>query len=270
MFSVLNEKTGMLKIFPRVCARGIFISVVDGRSIPWYTSRYFFVGNMRVSRRLTFLCVLRISVAIGFLLLGFRMVATGTEGYFFLLWNLFLAAIPYAISIVFERAHIRSPRSKGGVFALFALWLFFFPNAPYIMTDFIHLPWEYAGTNHFMFDFSLVAAFTFSGFLFGAGSLFRIHRTLRRMLGAIRADMIAVSAILLSGIGIYLGRFLRWNSWDILLNPLDVLRSATSHYGDPAWFLHAVLLSLLFSLGTGISYGVFLGVYRFLGKRVED
>lgn len=224
---------------------------------------------MPLVRNNFFLSVLRISVAIGFLLLGFRMIATGTEGYFFLLWNLFLAAIPYAISIVFERAHIRSPRPKGILFALFALWLFFFPNAPYIMTDFIHLPWEYAGTSHFMFDFSLVAAFTFSGFLFGAGSLFRVHRTLRRMLGAIRADVIAVSVILLSGIGIYLGRFLRWNSWDILLNPLDVLRSATSHYGDPAWSVRAVFLSLLFSACIGILYVIFVGAYRLLGERMK-
>lgn len=224
---------------------------------------------MRVSRKSIFACVLFLVSAAAIFLLAFRILATGKESYIFLLWNLFLAAIPYAISIVFERAHIRSPRPKGILFALFALWLFFFPNAPYIMTDFIHLPWEYAGTSHFMFDFSLVAAFTFSGFLFGAGSLFRVHRTLRRMLGAIRADMIAVSVILLSGIGIYLGRFLRWNSWDILLNPLDVLRSATSHYGDPAWSVRAVFLSLLFSACIGILYVIFVGAYRLLGERMK-
>jgi uncharacterized membrane protein len=192
-------------------------------------------------------------------------------GYFFLLWNLFLAAVPYALSILYERVASRSSALSWKVVPLFLLWLFFFPNAPYIVTDFTHLPWGYpvAISAPFLFDFSLVAIFAGTGMLFGLGSLFLVQRTLRKLIGGLWAGSIAWCAILLSGIGIYLGRFLRWNSWDMLLNPVEVLGDTFSHYGDPAWFARAIFLSAMFSAFTAISYLLFLGAHWVLQREEE-
>lgn len=225
---------------------------------------------MNISRNILFSAALRFSVAVSFLLLSFRIFATGADGYFFLLWNLFLASVPYVLSLFFESAIKKTPAILPQAIVIFFLWFFFFPNAPYIATDFIHLPWEYVATLRFAYDFILVGMFTLSGLLFGIASLFRVHRSLRRALGKFRADATVVLVLFLSGIGMYLGRFLRWNSWDMFLNPWRVLEDTFSHYGDPLWFGRAFLLSLLFSAFTAMSYAIFVGLYRFLGKRMEN
>lgn len=222
---------------------------------------------MNISRNILFLATLRLSMAASFFLLAFRLFATGMDGYFFLLWNFFLAAIPYALSIFFERVMARTPAISLRTVALFSLWLFFFPNAPYIATDFIHLSWGFPTTLHFAYDFLLIGMFTFSGLLLGVASLFRVQRSLRKILGTFVTNAVVVFVVFLSGVGMYLGRFLRWNSWDMFLNPLEVLRGTFTHYGDPAWFLRALFLSLIFSLFIGISYAISVSAYRFLGEQ---
>ncbi|QQS15606.1 MAG: DUF1361 domain-containing protein [Candidatus Moraniibacteriota bacterium] len=220
-----------------------------------------------MSRRNVFLIALNISLMGAFSLLAVRMFVARTDGYFFLLWNLFLAAIPYWIAAFFERSLGKNTHMTNGLWIVFLVWLFFFPNAPYIVTDFVHLPWEYEYSQSFAYDFVLVATFAFSGMLFGMGALFRVHRALRKAIGRWWGDAAMVAVIFLSGIGIYLGRFLRWNSWDAFLNPLLVFRDTLSHYGDPVWFARAVALSFLFSIGIGASYLFFVAAYWALGWR---
>ncbi len=226
---------------------------------------------MNISRKDFFAATLHMVCAAGFVLLAVQMMATRTDDYFFLLWNLFLAAVPYALSLSFERA-VEMPcapnrRMQAGV--IFLLWLFFFPNAPYIVTDFIHLPWEYTRSFLFWYDFFLIASFSCAGLLFGMASLFRVHRSLRKILGKLFADGTILVMVFLSGFGVYLGRFLRWNSWDVFVSAEDLFFKSLSYFGDPALFRSALFLSFLFSIFIGISYGVFLGAYRLLGKEVE-
>lgn len=225
---------------------------------------------MSISRKSIFECVLFLVTAAAIFLLAFRILATGKESYIFLLWNLFLAAVPYWVAILFERISKGKSHALWSLSTTFFLWFFFFPNAPYIVTDFIHLPWEYPTTFRFSYDFMLVGMFTLAGLIFGTASLFLVHRALRNILGKFRADLGIVLVVFSSGIGIYLGRFLRWNSWDVLLNPLEVFRDTVAHYGDPTWSARAIFLSLLFSAFTAISYVIFVGLYRLLGKRVGN
>lgn len=220
-----------------------------------------------MSRRNVFLMALNLSLMGAFLLLAVRMFVARTDGYFFLLWNLFLAAIPYALAVFFERSVGKDAHMTGSLWGVFLLWLFFFPNAPYIVTDFVHLPWEYEYSRGFAYDFSLVASFALAGMLFGMGALFRVHRALRQVIGRRWGDVAVGAVIFLSGVGIYLGRFLRWNSWDAFLNPLSVFRDTVSHYGDPVWFARAVALSFLFSIGIGTTYLFCIAIYWVLGWR---
>lgn len=228
---------------------------------------YIFLKPMGpFSIRILFDSVLFLACAASFSLLSARMFFTGTDGYFFLSWNLVLAAVPYGLALFWDRVSHRESASAWKESGIFLLWLFFFPNAPYIVTDFIHVPWAYPNSSRFAFDFLLVASFAVSGMLFGLGSLFHVHAALRDRIGRTFAGIVVAFSISLAGIGMYLGRFLRWNSWDVLLNPLRVLRDAALRYGDPAWFEHAAALSILFAAFIGVSYGMFLGMRRLLSK----
>src|SRR5262249_22497374 len=101
------------------------------------------------------------------------------------------------------------------------VWLVFFPNAPYLITDIIHLrPRAYAP---FWFDLIVLVAFAWTGFILGLVSLVLMQEVIRSFAGGLVSWLFAFIALALSSFGIYLGRFLRWNSWDLLLNPFALL-----------------------------------------------
>ncbi|HVF25161.1 MAG TPA: DUF1361 domain-containing protein [Anaerolineales bacterium] len=147
-----------------------------------------------------------------------RSEFSGTVHYAFLIWNLFLAWIPfiiayftYTISINRKWIYVVIP-----VAAFF--WLIFFPNAPYILTDFQHLAGEWRGVPVW-YDVMLLIWFAFTGLLLGMVSLFLMQEIIRREFGRWVGWTFVAVVTGLSSAGIYMGRFLRWNSWDILRNP---------------------------------------------------
>lgn len=139
----------------------------------------------------------------------------------FLLWNLFLAWVPYLAALRFERlsAGNAKPLARWG---WFALWLFFLPNAPYIITDFIHL--QHRPPVPVWYDMIMLFAFASTGLLLGLLSLHEVQRALRREFSMLFSQALVLLSIGLSGFGVWLGRFQRWNSWDILTNPDGLLR----------------------------------------------
>jgi uncharacterized membrane protein len=140
----------------------------------------------------------------------------GTTGFLFLIWNLLLAWVPYCISLVLERS---SRRFNSGILTCLLLvsWLLFFPNAPYILTDFLHL--RNRAPIPYWYDLMLLASFAWTGLILGLLSLYEVQLFLRKRIGNWLSWLSAVAAIFLCGFGIYLGRFLRWNSWDVLTQP---------------------------------------------------
>lgn len=139
----------------------------------------------------------------------------------FLGWNLLLAWVPYLAALRFGRAH-RFGASRGVLLLWFALWLAFLPNAPYIVTDFIHL--RYRPPVPVWYDMVMLFAFASTGLMLGLLSLNEIRHTLRRRFAAVHTELVMLAAIGLSGFGVWLGRFQRWNSWDLLANPVDLFR----------------------------------------------
>ncbi len=139
----------------------------------------------------------------------------------FLAWNLFLAWVPFGLAgLLAATRH----RLLGGL--VLGLWLLFLPNAPYLITDFIHLRprppvplWA---------DTLLFFLFAWTGLMLGLLSLLRVHLYLRQFYQARRAHGIIAGFILASSFGLYLGRVERWNSWDALLSPLAVLENAAT------------------------------------------
>lgn len=137
----------------------------------------------------------------------------------FLVWNLFLAWVPYVASLRFGRTVGPARIMRIG---WFVLWLAFLPNAPYIVTDLIHL--QYRPPIPIWYDMIMLFAFACTGLTLGLLSLFEIQRALWQQFSARMAQGIVFMAIFLSGFGVWLGRFQRWNSWDILTNPHGLFR----------------------------------------------
>lgn len=176
-----------------------------------------------------------ISISFAFTLLLFRIKITHSYFYVFLVWNLFLASIPFLITQIMKQK-IKWQSSKIISFLAFSLWLLFLPNSPYIITDLVHLQNE--NSTLLWLDLFLVFVFALNGLLLGLLSLKDMYSLLVARFGKKVASITIFQVCLLSGYGIYLGRFLRFNSWDILTNPknlfLDIIHSI---YEPKVWLI---------------------------------
>ena len=139
--------------------------------------------------------------------------------YGFLLWNLFLAWIPWLLAVGVEAA-LRRQRRVLAV-GLMGTWFVFLPNAPYVLTDFLHL--RVRTPVPLWYDVLLLGTAALTGLLAGALSLRRIADALAGRLPPLTVTAGLWTAIAASGFGIYLGRFERLNSWDVLLDPAQVM-----------------------------------------------
>jgi len=151
-------------------------------------------------------------------LLEVRIRETGDDYYRFLVWNLFLAWVPLAFAVP---AYFRARRGIGPlVVLLLILWLLFFPNAPYLLTDFIHLQ---EGPAPLWYDALMLSAFAWTALLTGFASLYLVQLILRTAFGAVIAWLCVLVVLALSSFGVYIGRFIRFNSWDAVLHPRNVV-----------------------------------------------
>ena len=156
-----------------------------------------------------------------------------------LIWNLFLAWIPFGLAILIYDRHRAGTRPLR-LLPLAALWLLFLPNAPYILTDFKHL--VPSPVVPLWVDVVVIAAPAWTGMLLGFLSLYLMQAVVRNLAGSRVAWTAAVAVLGLASFGIYLGRVLRWNSWDVLANP-HVLADLGGVLVDPRAIGMTVLLA---------------------------
>jgi uncharacterized membrane protein len=207
-------------------------------------------------RDTTFVHFLKAAVLSSSALLLWRMLYTGDLTYVFLWWNLFLAWVPYGIAGTLEAMEDRKGQPLAAVAPIYVAWLLFFPNAPYILTDFIHLD-ALTGAVPLWYDALLVGSFGVSGLAFGLKSLHLVHRSVGRRFGAAFGWAMVAAVGLLSGFGVYLGRFPRWNSWDILVNPLHFAKDISHRLTYPSEYPKLIEVTLLFAvlvLGSYLGY----------------
>ena len=181
------------------------------------------------------------------LLIITRIFYSRNIDYLFLVWNLFLAWIPYMISSLFNKM-INHRRWKQ-VF-VFCCWLVFFPNALYIVTDLIHLDDESRVPK--WFDALLLFSSSIVGLMMAFISLHRVETYLYKTVNKKILTPLIILILFLGSFGVYLGRFLRWNSWDILSNPFQLLLSIGNRIISPfdhwqTWGV-TVVLTILFYL----------------------
>ena len=199
-----------------------------------------------------------------------RVAYTGNSQYVSLLWNLFLAWIPFALAVrVYDgyRRRVGGPWLwTGGI-----VWLIFFPNAPYIVTDLKYVPdftylryWTGALT---WYDIVLISAAAGCGLLLGFISLYLMQSVVRRALGTVNAWLFALAVLALSSFGVYLGRFQRWNSWDVFTRPGVLAADLWSGLVDPLDHPRTIALTVFFTFFLGATYLVF---YSLAGKSIRE
>ena len=202
--------------------------------------------------RLTLLLVLAASLGLSLLLIVGRVVITGRSLFIFLAWNLFLALVPFGLSTLLGLS--AGPLRARLLLPVGAAWLLFFPNAPYLITDLFHLD-QRPGVP-LWYDLALILSCAWNGLMLAYASLADMQELVRQRLGTVASWAFAAFALLLSSFGVYLGRYLRFTSWDVLSNPLtlfyDILNRILHPFGYPGtWGVTAVFgLFLLLGYGT--------------------
>lgn len=174
-----------------------------------------------LSVRTQFLGALLASSAVSIILLLWYAFQKGILFYDFMVWNLFLAWLPLLFSLRLVKVLRRKVWSSWEAIGLTLLWLLFLPNAFYMVSDFIHL--RTTSANDVLFVAVMFSSFICTALVLGFASLFLVHRELvRRFTNGFIKLFLGVTLFLCSA-AIYIGRDLRWNSWDVFLNPGGVL-----------------------------------------------
>jgi uncharacterized membrane protein len=216
---------------------------------------------MRDRRTLTILALVAAS-ALCVATVEVRIHETGDGYYRFLVWNLILAWVPFAVALAaYDRAR---RRMDAGVAALAVLWLLFFPNAPYVLTDFIHLRRDAPAP--VWYDALMLSAFAWTALLLGFASLYLMQSIARRVVGFAWSWVGVAGALGLASFGVYLGRFVRFNSWDALVRPGRVAQVIANQLENP--FSHPRMIGVLIVL-TGFLLVGYAVVYAFAGLRLQ-
>ncbi|HEY4431790.1 MAG TPA: DUF1361 domain-containing protein [Paenibacillus sp.] len=199
----------------------------------------------------------------------YRVVSLQTDSFYaFLIWNLFLAWIPFLFSMA---AYELDKRKIGGLLLvpLGIVWLLFFPNAPYLMTDLVHLTIRKSryivdGTiqNRYWYDMVTLLLFTWSGWLTGFFSLYQFQTVVYRKSSLLLSWVFVLAACVLGGYGVLLGRVYRLNSWDVLTDRHQLYQLVMDSLNRQSVFfslfiafvllvIYATMYCLLNALGTG-------------------
>lgn len=146
----------------------------------------------------------------------FRIIYTGHLMFLGMVWNLFLAFIPFALSRwIYKNA---SNRSKLVFFISLLIWLLFIPNAFYIITDLFHL--KQKPDCPLWYDLALLYSFAWNGLILGIISVNQMEKMFTTVFNKNYQLVFIVPVMFLNSFGIYIGRYLRFNSWDIISNPV--------------------------------------------------
>ena len=229
-------------------------------SLSFFRSRYFSFLRSEIGR------LLIASTCFSFVLLTLRIIHTGKSMFLGLIWNLFLAYVPFLLSSWLTLRHAKPVQQPGRwqLLLLSLTWLLFIPNSFYILTDLFHLI-DYSNPRiPAWFDLSLILSFAWNGLLLGVLSVRQMEKLAKPIIGASRTGLFVYLVMALSALGVYAGRYLRFNSWDILTNPFQLTISMVDLIIHPlrsqqAWGMiacYAILLSFIYQMLKKLSHAL--------------
>ncbi len=189
-----------------------------------------------------------------------QMYSTESTAYWYLTWNLFLAWVPLILTGVLLRL-LRKRLWSNWLPALVTFaWLIMLPNTFYMISDFIHI--KELSRADLLFGVVMFTSFVFTAALIGFSSLYMVHAELRRRLGSHLSHTLVGIILLACSFAIYLGRDLRWNSWDILINPAGILFDVSDRLIHP--YGHPGIVT------TTLSFFVLLGSLYVVGWQIGE
>jgi uncharacterized membrane protein len=191
------------------------------------------------------------------LLIAARVAYSDTGRHLGLIWNLFLAWIPFMLAYFAHAVSWRRATLYLIIPVIAFLWLIFFPNAPYMLTDLQDLSRRAAGAP-LWYDVIIVVWASWTGMLLGVISLYLMQNIIMRTFGRTAGWVFVFVISALSSFGVYIGRFVRLNSWDILQNPAETAQQIVGVVIDPSMRLAAFTI-----LYTVFFLFVFLLLYSF-------
>lgn len=182
----------------------------------------------------------------------FRYYISETKVFFFLNRNLFLAWIPLFLSTFILTFNIKS---KISIVVIIIVWILFFPNSPYILTDLFHL--KARNTIPIWYDLIVILSYAWTGLICGFLSLHDIEKLLSSYSKQRIINGIVVLFLFMSSFGVYLGRFLRWNSWDVLNNPFGLFNDIVVRFIYPLEYTKTWGVTLLMGIMLNFMYFTF-------------
>ncbi|UKB79052.1 DUF1361 domain-containing protein [Chryseobacterium sp. MEBOG07] len=188
-----------------------------------------------------------------FSLSAFRYYISDTKVFLFLNWNLFLAWIPLLLSSFILAFNIKS---KISLIFIIIVWILFFPNSPYILTDLFHL--KARNTIPIWYDLIVILSYAWTGLICGFISLNDIEQRLSDYYGKRNfINGLIIFFLFMSSFGVYLGRFLRWNSWDVLNNPFGLFSDIVVRFIYPLEYTKTWGVTLLMGIMLNFMYFTF-------------
>jgi uncharacterized membrane protein len=191
------------------------------------------------------------------LLVAARIAYSDTGRYTSLVWNLFLAWIPFVLAYLAYALSLRKLLLYLVLPVTAFLWLIFFPNAPYILTDLHHLAKE-STSAPLWYDVIILVWFSWTGLLLGLVSLYLMHDIVQRTFGRLIGWAFILIVSVVSSFGVYLGRFVRFNSWDLLNDPKEIVVTVLGLAIDPS--MRLIAFTILFAV---FYLFVYLTLYSF-------
>lgn len=196
----------------------------------------------------------------------FRVMLFGDLTFGYMNWNLFLAAMPLGLAVLLIGSLAKRSWLDKLNLLLTALWLGFLPNSFYVVTDLIHIAEVGQGT--IVYDSVMLMMYAIAGLMLGYVSLIMVHQQLRRRLERRSADRLITVILLLCSFAIYLGRYMRWNTWDVLANPIGLVGNIVDSIIAPRSGSPLVQTTLLFFGFLGLLYVIILQLWpRILYQR---
>jgi uncharacterized membrane protein len=204
----------------------------------------------------------RVFVLIAFVacLILARIIYSGSFCYLFLLWNIFLAFVPLKVSMQLKKESALQFRST----TLLICWLLFFPNSLYLITDLIHL--EQRQNVPVWYDAVLLYVCASVGLIIAFISLYEVELFLTGKMKNNIKNTVIVFCLFLGSFGVYLGRFLRWNSWDVIFNPVRITKGIAARVFLPFDYLRTWAVTLLFTCLFNLLYSSLKRLPFYLNK----
>ncbi len=187
-----------------------------------------------------------------FILTILRVILFNRYSLVYILWNLLLAFIPFIVSLFI--VYLKKIGKLRDVYFIILgiIWLLFLPNAPYIVTDLIHI--GVVRSVPVLYDSVLLFTSAWLGLLLGLNSIFHIEKVLLSKYSKKTTNIIILIILLLISFGMYLGRFLRFNSWDILTNPISFFNKLLESLSTSSYHVESLIYIILFFSFLFVSY----------------